>query len=547
MHPSAPRSDRRAWHAVHRYAWRDAPVPALDDAWEPRDLLSVVIPAFDCQPQLDLTLAALHAQRYPQDLFEVVVADDGSAQPLRIPDTAPVNTRILRLDRTNQWGRARACAAGAQAAAGEILLFLDADMIVFEDHLRAHSRWHHVLADAVTLGRKRFVDTTGITVAQVTAAGEAGAVSDLLADRPHQDHDWVDKVIADTDDLTRYHPEMFRAAVGANVGMRATLYQECGGFRPALRAGEDMEMGYRLMAAGAVFIPERAAQSWHQGPATFMSNAEEVRRRNNPHFTNLIPVPGRFRPPAENRQYTVPMVGVVVASDRGAAEEQVRRCVDAVLASDELDLRVHVAGADDPDTLIAWYQGEPRVVLSDSTPASCHPSRFTIEVPAHAGVGPATLRLLVELAETQDLGLVRAGVTPEGSEHLTVWRTAALHRARRHAGLDAPAADVAATAQRLFGAAEVEGSDYGLFDLRTTPARPRRPLPLYRRLGNAEQGLRKAERERDAWETKYRELRRRYLRLRRQHAALRARYDALAANPAIRAVLGVRSRLRGGR
>src|SRR5688572_15321078 len=111
MDPSPPRSDQRSWHAVRRYEWHATPVAEIDSDWQHVDALTVVIPAFECQPQLDLTLAALAGQRYPDGLLEVVVADDGSAEPLRVPEIAPANTRMLRLDRTTEWGRARACAA----------------------------------------------------------------------------------------------------------------------------------------------------------------------------------------------------------------------------------------------------------------------------------------------------------------------------------------------------------------------------------------------------------------------------------------------------
>ena len=540
MHPSAPRSDGRSWHAVQRYEWRTTPVEDLDAEWEPSDPLTVVIPAFECQPQLDLTLAALRAQRYPPDLLEVIVADDGSAQPLHIPDVAPPNTRLLRLDRTTTWGRARACAAGAEAAAGDILLFLDADMIVFPDHLRAHARWHHVLPDAVTMGRKRFVDTAGITVADVAAAAGAGRIFELLEDRPHQDHDWVDKVIADTDDLTRYHPEMFRAAVGANVGMRRALYQECGGFRAELRAGEDMEMGYRLMAAGAVFIPERGAQSWHQGPATFMSDAEDVRRRNNPHFADLIAVPGRFRPRTPGRLYTVPMITILtVAVSRDF--ESVKRCIDSVLGSSEHDLRVHVDAKpdySDRDLLQAEYRGDPRVGLGVGSPESGFPSRFTIWLPEGVQLAAGSLGALVKRLESDDVGLMEVVVpAPNGEKTVLVWRTAALHRARRH---ERSNSEMAADA-RLFGVQRLSGRDFGMSFGAMDLGRPRSidgtsldaPSRRRRATGGSPDDLRlECQRLND----ELADLRRRHEQLRLVHRRLRKRYHRLRARRVVRAV-----------
>ncbi|MEV4889557.1 glycosyltransferase, partial [Nonomuraea sp. NPDC055795] len=68
--------------------------PALG-AWTPELTVTVVIPAHDRQETLDLTLAALAAQSYPADLLDVIVVDDGSAPPLRLPDLRPAATRLV--------------------------------------------------------------------------------------------------------------------------------------------------------------------------------------------------------------------------------------------------------------------------------------------------------------------------------------------------------------------------------------------------------------------------------------------------------------------
>ncbi len=64
--------------------------------WTPRLPVSVVVPAHGGQRILDLALASLSAQTYPAHLTEVVVVDDGSLPPLRLPAIRPENTRIIR-------------------------------------------------------------------------------------------------------------------------------------------------------------------------------------------------------------------------------------------------------------------------------------------------------------------------------------------------------------------------------------------------------------------------------------------------------------------
>ena len=452
---------------VRHYEWRGVDVPKLETDWRPSLTLTVVMPAYNCQNKLDLTLAALAHQQYPSELFEVVVADDGSDEPLKVPDLAPKNVRVCRLERDSGWGRARACAAGAAVADGEILLFLDADMVAFPEHLAAHARWHHALADGVTLGHKWFVDFAGISAQDVDAAARDGRLFELVGDREYLPHDWVESLTERTNFLTTYRPELFTAAVGSTVAMPKDLYHEAGGFRTHLRAGEDMEFGYRLMTAGAVFIPEWNARSWHQGPATYMTRAAEVRRQNNPHFANFVPIPGRFRPWTPGRQYEVAMVDVIIPTI-GEVFETAKNSVDAVLASDMEDLRVELCCAletKDVGLLTAQYAGDPRVTVRRDLPESGFPSRFTLFLPEWAGLHPESLSALIQLMEEELLGVIHVavpGVAPRDGT-VELWRTAALHRARR---VSKAWGTLAAAAGETFGERWVGGEDFNIVDFR---------------------------------------------------------------------------------
>ncbi len=103
--------------------------------------MTVVIPYFERQQELELTLAALTEQTYPRELMQVVVADDGSRTP---PDISTVES-ILDVEVYHQerrgYGAGRARNLGASHATGEILVFLDCDMIPGARHIEAHARW----------------------------------------------------------------------------------------------------------------------------------------------------------------------------------------------------------------------------------------------------------------------------------------------------------------------------------------------------------------------------------------------------------------------
>ena len=132
--------------------WRQLPV-ASTQSFSPSEPVTVVVPCCEAPAALAAFLAGLERQTYPRELFEVVVVDNGSATPLRRPPS-PLEVRVIHREERG-FGLARARNNGARAASHDILVFLDGDMIPGAGLLAAHARWHHVVADAVTLGFRR--------------------------------------------------------------------------------------------------------------------------------------------------------------------------------------------------------------------------------------------------------------------------------------------------------------------------------------------------------------------------------------------------------
>jgi glycosyltransferase involved in cell wall biosynthesis len=87
--------------------------------------VTVVVPARDAVATLGAALEALAAQSRAPD--EVIVVDDGSTDgTVALAESAPVVTRVLR---GAGKGPGAARNAGAEAAEGEVLAFLDADCV----------------------------------------------------------------------------------------------------------------------------------------------------------------------------------------------------------------------------------------------------------------------------------------------------------------------------------------------------------------------------------------------------------------------------------
>jgi glycosyltransferase involved in cell wall biosynthesis len=403
--------------------------------------VSVVIPAFRAEKTLGLTLASLAGQSYPDDLLEVIVVDDEG--DLVLPDIRPSRTRVVRAQ--GSWGRANACATGAARAHGDVLHWVDADMLLHRSHVEAHARWHHLLDHAVVTGHKVFLDPEeGLPdPVEVKSAVERDTIEALLGDRWSTGHKWVEQFWDRTLDLATAGYRAYQVYVGATASVGRALYQDSGGMNPGLRLGEDIELGYRLSNRGGVFVPDREARSWHLGRSLLMDNEQALRRYNDAHLAALLPDLRRLRRP-RGRSYSVPILEVVVVAE-GQSYEDVRFTVDGVLDSVPGDVRCVVTGPwgsltedrrsplEDPlldyRLLRAEYAGEPRVELVEALPPALSPAVFRMYLPTGWRPGPTTLPMLIKDMQKRAQGL-RQVVLDDGRT-VRIERTAAVGRARR--------------------------------------------------------------------------------------------------------------------
>ncbi|MGA9748871.1 MAG: glycosyltransferase [Nocardioides sp.] len=417
--------------------------PATLGDWTPTLSVSVVIPAYGAARTLPYTLAALARQTYPEDLLEVLVVDDGSAPALELPEHRPGNTRIIRT--TESWGRAHACHTGALASSGQVIHWLDADMLPHRDEVEAQLRWHHLIDHAVVLGHKLFVDVAddagGLPDFDSTLTTVAeGLAATLFADRWTSTHEWVEEHIGKTEGLTLNPTRSYLVHTGASASVPRGLYDAAGGMAPELKLGEDVELGYRLAQQGAVFVPDDHARSWHLGRTTLMQQQDQVNRYNRPFVTDRVPDLRHWR--TKGRSYSVPWVSAVVDA-RGATLEAVRHSVDALLTASFHDLEVELVGPwssldderrsplADPDRELrlvhAEYVGEGRVRWVEDVAGSAFPAPFRLLLPTGWAPERETVARLAREMSKLDRGLV--SVLLGDGQAARLERTSAMTRA----------------------------------------------------------------------------------------------------------------------
>ncbi|MEO9322590.1 glycosyltransferase family A protein [Nocardioides sp. C4-1] len=425
---------------IRRNEWQVLVAPALG-SWTPTLSVSVVVPAYDAGRLLPTVLAGLAAQTYPDHLLEVVVVDDGPGA-LVLPDVRPENTRLVRP--RQGWGRANACHAGALAADGDVLHWLDADMLVERHEVEAQARWHHLLDHVVVLGDKWFVDpgpVLALTPQHVYDAVGRDGLDELFGDR--EPHAWVEEVYDRTDRLRLAGWNALRTHTGATASVGAGLYRESGGLDVDLRLGEDIALGSRLAHQGAVFVPDAEARSWHLGRTHVMERRDRVNAYNDPFLAERAPSLRAKRHPG--RTYRTPYLEVVLDA-HGHAADAVTAAVDAVLASTLHDLAVTLVGPwstlhDDRDDVLGdaaydvrvvhtTYADEPRARLVEAAPTTPSDAAFRLVLPGpHVAPRPPALeKALLHLEHTHE-GL-RLVELDDGTQ-VRIERTAAVNRARR--------------------------------------------------------------------------------------------------------------------
>ena len=203
--------------------------------------LSVVVPSYEGAARVKRLLDLLRAQTLPSSLFEVVVVDDGSARALDEQVDARTFPFAVTVLRQQNQGAAAARHLGALQARGDLLVFVDDDMVVGPGFLAAHLRHHQERERLVVLGWMR---------------GEAEGWG--LMERWHQHH--LDKK---SEVLSSGAPIRGNSLFSGNVSMRKRDYLAAGGFDRSLRRGHDAELGLRLEKLGAHFRFSKQAWSQH--------------------------------------------------------------------------------------------------------------------------------------------------------------------------------------------------------------------------------------------------------------------------------------------
>ena len=218
--------------AAATQVFSEAPFPPAARARWPN--VSVVVCAYNAADTLDDCLTSLEALTYPNT--EVIVVNDGSRDATATIARRHPDVRVIDL---LNGGLSAARNAGLAAASGEIVAFTDADCRVDPDWL-TYLVQPMLASDVVGAGGPSVVPPDDPWVAQCVARAPGGPTHVML------------------DDRTAEH------VPGCNMAFRREALLSIDGFNPVyLRAGDDVDICWRLQARGLRIGFAPAALVWH--------------------------------------------------------------------------------------------------------------------------------------------------------------------------------------------------------------------------------------------------------------------------------------------
>ncbi len=213
-------------------AFADAPFSAEAKATWPR--VSVVVCAYNAADTLEDNLTSLDNLTYPD--YEVILVNDGSRDATG--EIGRRHSRVRVVDVPNA-GLSAARNVGLAEATGEIVAYTDADTRVDPDWLTFLVQ-PFLNSDVVGSGGPNVVPKDDPPIAQCIARAPGGPTHVLLDDR-----------------IAEHVP-------GCNMAFRRDALLAIGGFNPIyLRAGDDVDVCWRLQARGWKIGFAAAALVWH--------------------------------------------------------------------------------------------------------------------------------------------------------------------------------------------------------------------------------------------------------------------------------------------
>ena len=217
--------------------------------------VTVIVPVFNNPAQLRLCVAALQAQDFPADAFEIVVVDNGSTDDTAAA-AAAMGVRVLSEPAPGSYAARN---HGIAETRSDLLAFTDSDCIPDRGWLSAAvARAEREVDVGIVAGRILLFDERG------DANSWAHSYESLVAFPQHRAQEGT--------------------CATANWLSPRRVIEELGGFDAQVKSGGDHQMGMRIRDAGHLLVYEASMIVRHPTRGTFAALVHKRRRLTGGHW-----------------------------------------------------------------------------------------------------------------------------------------------------------------------------------------------------------------------------------------------------------------------
>jgi GT2 family glycosyltransferase len=216
------------------------------------NLISVVLPTYNRLDQLKQVVAGLERQNFPRHQYEVIVVSDGAVDGTNEYLKGLKTTLQLRPILQRNQGVAAARNHGVYRAKGQLILFVDDDVVPEPELIGQHWQSHQEHGDDV------------IVLGPMNSPPDFPMSPWVL---------WEQRMLLKQYESMvqgRWQPTARQFYTG-NTSLARHHIVAVGGFDPAFRRAEDVELAYRLADRGLRFVFNPAAVGHHYARRSFNS------------------------------------------------------------------------------------------------------------------------------------------------------------------------------------------------------------------------------------------------------------------------------------